>query len=188
MSGLTDDRIVGILSHLDDRAMIIMSTAIVEDCLAWALLSHFIQKLSSDEVDRMFFGYGPLSSLSAKSSLAYALGVITPEMKHDLALIKTLRNDCAHNYNQISFDDPDVSQICGKLKLPLKEGTVKFAKPLSDNLCRNKLGACVIAIVGLLAVGHAIHTIKLRVLADNFDKVREAGQKLSEEIKDRSLF
>jgi hypothetical protein len=34
MNGLTNDRIVGILSHLDDRAMIIMSTAIVEDCLA----------------------------------------------------------------------------------------------------------------------------------------------------------
>ncbi len=64
-------------------------------------------------VDPLFVGYGPLASFSAKIRLAYALYLIPPATHRDLELIRSLRNEFAHHWGPISFDD---ARISGRLE------------------------------------------------------------------------
>jgi hypothetical protein len=55
-----------------------------------------MRPLNSDLKSRLFDGYGPLSTLSAKIDLAHALSITTPEIYRELRKIQNLRNKFAH--------------------------------------------------------------------------------------------
>lgn len=49
---------------------------------------------------------GPLRSFAAKISMAYALGIYTEKIQHDLNVVRIIRNAFAHSKKLIDFDDP----------------------------------------------------------------------------------
>lgn len=59
---------------------------------------------------RLFDGYGPLGSFSAKIDIAYALGIITEQIFNDLKTIKDIRNEFAHpkELEFLTFSSPDI--------------------------------------------------------------------------------
>ena len=48
---------------------------------------------------------GPLRSLSTKISMAHALGIYDAKVKHDLDVVRTVRNAFAHSKKLIDFND-----------------------------------------------------------------------------------
>ena len=60
---------------------------------------------------RLFDGYGPMSSLSGKIDMAYALKVITKKAYDDLTTIRRLRNKFAHSMALVNFDSAEIRAL-----------------------------------------------------------------------------
>lgn len=89
--------------------------ALLEDVLKTSLTSKMVL-LSSDISGRIFGGNGPLSTISSRIDLAYALGLLSKEMRRDLHLVRKIRNDFAHTSEKINFESERVVNLCKLLK------------------------------------------------------------------------
>lgn len=103
---------------LSDRAVAVLLGAMVEDTLRIWLLSHMRDDLSADEHNRLFGPDGASGTFSNKIMLAYAVGAIGSTTRHDLDLIRTLRNEFAHSRRPITFETDVVRAVCTELKFP----------------------------------------------------------------------
>lgn len=61
----------------------------------------------------------PLQSLSAKSDMAFALGLISRREHRNLVIIRRIRNIFAHRVGQVSFSVSEISDRCAELDVPL---------------------------------------------------------------------
>lgn len=97
-----------------DRSAAILASSFLEEILEETIQSFFIE---DQAVDTLFKGYSPLATFSSKIALAYALGLITKEMKQDLDTIRKIRNHFAHNWQDVSFNTSPVSDFCRSLRI-----------------------------------------------------------------------
>jgi hypothetical protein len=104
-----DQEISEQLKQKDDRGTAIICASMVEDRLRWLLETKFIDGLSETKRDRIFAGYGPLSSFAAKTDIAFALGLVKEEVREQLQLIGQIRNKFAHNFRRVRFSDPNIA-------------------------------------------------------------------------------
>lgn len=99
----------------DDRSLAIVQTSYVERTLEDVILLHMV-RLNKDEFNGLFDGAGPLSSFSAKTKVAYALGYIGKNTRAELDRIRAIRNVFAHSRLNLRFDTPEIRSECEKLK------------------------------------------------------------------------
>src|SRR6202171_251112 len=85
----------------------LVGAAIIEEQLLRALLTK-MRPLSGEMRKRLFDGYGPLSSFSAKIDLSYALQIINKDQYDDLTVIRRIRNQFAHAMPLVNFDSPQI--------------------------------------------------------------------------------
>jgi len=79
--------------------------------------------LSNRLKPKLFEGYGPLGSFSAKIDIAYALGFITALESRTLHAVRGIRNTFAHSSNlDMSFDHEDLVEGLAKLPGEKKKG------------------------------------------------------------------
>lgn len=97
-----------------DRSAAILASSFLEEVLGETIRSFLVEDKS---VDDLFKGYSPLSTLSSKIDFAYALGLITKEMKQDLDIVRKIRNHFAHNWKDASFNTSPVSDFCRNLRI-----------------------------------------------------------------------
>jgi DNA-binding MltR family transcriptional regulator len=97
-------------SHSDQTAAIIASSA-VEVALESAIKTR-LRRLKLADTESLFGGTGPLATFSAKIQIGYALGIFGPETRHDLTLIKDIRNVFAHNAHNYSFRTKRLKEKC----------------------------------------------------------------------------
>lgn len=102
-----------------------------------------MRPLSSDLRHRLFDGYGPLNTLSAKIDLAHALSITTPEIYRELRKIQELRNKFAH---------PEVPDKIPTLEMePMKSLYERLSFPEGETGDKiHMFLACVIAITNFL--------------------------------------
>src|SRR5260221_5494128 len=74
---------------------VLLGAAIADQQLQDAILTR-MRKLSRKLENEHFTGYGPLSSLSAKIALAYALGLVDATAHKRLTVARQIRNKFAH--------------------------------------------------------------------------------------------
>ena len=60
---------------------------------------------------------GSLQSIHAKTQLAYAMGWIDDDMRHDVQQLARIRNIFAHERESPSFDDPRIQKMVMKLRM-----------------------------------------------------------------------
>jgi hypothetical protein len=102
----------------NDRATAVILGSIVESSLVHLLKGILRPDLNSD-ARRILFDYeGPIGTFSAKTALAFALGLIGPISKHDLDLIRLLRNEFAHSRRSFSFETKVAANVCLQLQTP----------------------------------------------------------------------
>jgi DNA-binding MltR family transcriptional regulator len=68
--------------------------------------------LTDKEESNLFENNGPLSTLSSRINMGYALDIYGAKAKRDLNLLREIRNAFVHSVRQIEFDTPEVAQLC----------------------------------------------------------------------------
>jgi hypothetical protein len=100
-----------------DRSAVVMFGSFIETHLERYLASKMRDALNSDDRQRLFDGNGVAATFSSKIILAYAFKLIGSITRHDLDLIRHLRNDFAHSRMPISFETPEVRAVCDQLQI-----------------------------------------------------------------------
>jgi DNA-binding MltR family transcriptional regulator len=121
MSNLSDQitELVSKICNLQARTHAevgIVGAAIIEEQLVKALLTK-MRTLSGEMKMRLFEGYGPLSSFSAKIDLSYALQIIDKRMRDDLTIIRKIRNQFAHSMSLVNFASPEIAAYFKHFKI-----------------------------------------------------------------------
>ena len=101
----------------NDRAAIILLSTFAEQGIVWAIRSK-MRKHSL--VGQLFDPDGAIGTFGAKIFVAFALDLFGTKTKHDLDLIRTLRNGCAHSDIPLRFKTPEVRAVCDHLLLPVR--------------------------------------------------------------------
>lgn len=92
-----------------DRSATIIASAIVESVLEKLL----IRQLSYHDpnlIGMLFNNQGPLSDFHGKILVAHGFGIISPNMAHELHLLKAIRNAFAHALVKIDFDTTEIKE------------------------------------------------------------------------------
>jgi hypothetical protein len=76
------------------------------------------RQLVKDISDRMLGLDGILSSFSARTDIAFAIGLLTKRTYDNLNVIRKVRNMFAHEHIDINFADKDVQALCNGFQLP----------------------------------------------------------------------
>lgn len=101
-----------------DRASVILQSAAVETLLEGLLRAKMKDGLTVNLGERIFEGNGPLSTFSSKILIGYGLRFFGPVFKHDLEIIKDLRNGFAHVRLPLSLTQPEIAGMCQNLRVP----------------------------------------------------------------------
>src|SRR5206468_13039259 len=102
----------------NDLASAVMLGAIVENAVAASVKSLMRPDINADIRRALFDHNGPLRTFSSKTATAYAFGGIGPVTRHDIDLIRELRNEFAHSRKSFDFNQKEVADVCAKLELP----------------------------------------------------------------------
>jgi hypothetical protein len=108
------EKVIGRFKDMDDRTCAIVMGAMLDQSLEALLLLH-MKPLSNDERDRLFFGFGPLGSFSAKIKIAAAFGVIGPKTLKDLEALNEIRNVFGHAAQGITFRNRAIRDRLNKM-------------------------------------------------------------------------
>jgi DNA-binding MltR family transcriptional regulator len=103
-----DKLIAQTLAKESDRGCVILGAALLADALE-DLLRSFCRDRPEDvkaTIDPLFEGYAPLSTFSARIQIAFALGILPRQLRDKIDLVRRLRNDFAHEWGPIDFEDP----------------------------------------------------------------------------------
>ncbi|MCG8060787.1 MAG: MltR family transcriptional regulator [Candidatus Thiodiazotropha endolucinida] len=84
------------------------------------LKSHLIECTQSKEL--LNGGNAPLGSFSARTNMAYCLGLITELEYKEIGYIRKIRNEFAHKVHGLSFKDQKVNDLCQNLKANTPDG------------------------------------------------------------------
>jgi hypothetical protein len=98
-----------------DRVAAIVSAALVEDALRWALNSFFLSNITDAEERELFENDGILSTFYAKIVMGYSLGLYGEVARGDLSKIKNIRNAFAHAPRPLDFTASGILSTCHKL-------------------------------------------------------------------------
>lgn len=100
-------RLSDILTDESDRGVVVILGSMVEDLLLERLLRHFVS-LTPAQKKNLTRGGGLLNSFDHRITLAQSLGLIDQEMVEMLAVLKAMRNACAHSRLDINFTTPEL--------------------------------------------------------------------------------
>lgn len=102
-----------VLNHESDMSIVIVSVSYVDACLG-ALLQSFL--LHSSVTEKLLDPRsGVLGSFSAKSDVAYSMGLIPKSIYQDLQQLGEIRNQFAHHHLSLTFSDSAIDAFCNKL-------------------------------------------------------------------------
>lgn len=98
-------------------ATVLKSVAVYENVLQQCLEA-CMRPLSAKMRVRLFNGYGPISSLAAKSDIAYAFRLLSDADYADLQIIRKVRNEFAHAQDILGFEKPQIEALVSRMQKP----------------------------------------------------------------------
>jgi hypothetical protein len=106
------------------------------------------------EKDALFSDSGILGTFSAQIWAAFFLRLIGQKTRHDLDMIRNIRNICAHDMNPIDFNSPTIASRCNELH-HARAGAKDYAAATP----REKFTAATIVIMCALFARAAVEVI-----------------------------
>jgi hypothetical protein len=82
------------------RGTVMIAVSHIDGLLKGAI-TYRVVNLTSDDEEVLFSGFGPLATFSARIRIAYALGIIGKKTRHDLDLMREIRNAWRIAANQL---------------------------------------------------------------------------------------
>jgi DNA-binding MltR family transcriptional regulator len=152
-----------------DRAEALIGASFIEKALEEAIKTKLQPKIDDPDFDYLFNENknGPVSTLSAKIRIAYALKIIDEPAMHDLDTIRELRNHFAHSLGDVAFSTPAVVALCDSLctgdRRSLLEMSVDVDQRREAPRARNLYVQCILLYSLMLSKeGDWIHRVSLR--------------------------
>lgn len=143
------------LVNESDRGCALMAAAYLDERLKELLKRFMVEDRASV---RMLEFEGAFGSFSSRINGAYCLGLIPKNVQRDLHILRKVRNEFAHKFEQIGFDDEPIKSRCGELVLDVREGK---GSP------RQSFTRAMMVIVGVIE--HAIYTCSRREVMPDHD-------------------
>jgi len=103
------------LNNESDVVVVLVGTSFLETTLGSLLQHHFAK---SCVTERLLSPRGALGTFQGKMDTAYCLGLISKRRFQDLGVIAEIRNKFAHSHLELSFQQPEVFDLCQKLQYP----------------------------------------------------------------------
>jgi len=131
-----------------DRVAVILATAKADSLLQQAIMLRLLPCPSS--VDDLLESDRGVGTLSIRISLAHRLGLIDASLARALTLLRRIRNDCAHSFDDESLDKSPHRDRIAELASPIMTSPVmrglreKCARDL-PTLSQTKLHYCVVS-------------------------------------------
>lgn len=106
--------LVHALENESERGVALVACGIMEQLLEELLRAKLV---SNAGTDRLLKGpNAPLGTLSARIDACHALGLISDIERHNLEILRRIRNDFAHK-PRVSFADDSIADRCANLKM-----------------------------------------------------------------------
>ena len=106
------------MSKESDRASAILGAAFLDYSLTELLTNSFVDdSVSIEKLLGVTSGNAPLGAFSARIELAYCLGLIPANIRHDLDIIRKVRNRFAHKLHGLSFGVEPIRGFCASLQI-----------------------------------------------------------------------
>ena len=110
------DRYAELFAGETDRGAAVLAGSYLDSLLEDMLRAKLVP---GDYLESLFDdARGPVGSFYSRTLLAYALGLLPPEVEHDLHLIRRIRNKFGHSPKILSFQTAPVSDQCRELDTP----------------------------------------------------------------------
>jgi len=94
------------LRGTSDRAAAIVGASLIDVQLEQLLIRSMVKGIRAGSLVE---GFGPLSSFRAKIRIAGCFGLLPPDVCADADLIRKIRNEFAHAYVPMSFEDQKIT-------------------------------------------------------------------------------
>jgi Mannitol repressor len=95
-----------------DRACAVLGAALLD-----ARLENLYNRRLQCYKDELLSSSGPIGAFSARIRIARALAWISTDVQYDLDVIRSIRNEFAHNFDhELSFADQSIADKCRNLK------------------------------------------------------------------------
>ena len=123
-----DETLKQIIEEIGQRPMrssIITAAALMDSMLGKVLEKYIVCDANKKDI---FSFQGPLGTFSAKIDMAYALGLISKDLRTDMNLFRKMRNLCAHELILDEKIKSDIKSMCGEFLLLKKVFKLPFAK------------------------------------------------------------
>lgn len=106
-----------------DRGCVLIMPAVTERSVESAIGRVLRLDMSNADKQDLFSQDGPLSKFSSKIALGYSMGLYGQKTRHDLSILRHLRNAFAHSRKPLRFEMEAVRDVCHTLML------IKSSKP-----------------------------------------------------------
>jgi|SRR5579883_98351 len=100
------------LNEGTDLACALIGAAAIEQALG-SLLEKYL--LAGGTTERLLDPNGILGTFSARTDMAYCLGLISKKILHNAKLIGQIRNEFAHSHLSVNFTTKSIADLCKKL-------------------------------------------------------------------------
>lgn len=147
----TYNRLSQITRDLDERGLVLTLAAFAEEALG-DLLSQFM--LPGKAANALLKGFNaPLGTFSARIKAAFALGLLTTRQQENLERLRQIRNEFAHSWEPITFDNHAVTSHIAALHYT----------PLVSEFSETKMGKvrdCISSV--LVEIGSTTSQIRMK--------------------------
>jgi DNA-binding MltR family transcriptional regulator len=153
-----------LVPKLDDATLVLLATSMVDEFLKVVLVAGFRQSIvSKKRIDDVFTGHGALATFSAKISLCALLGMTTASARHDLTILRKIRNEFAHSHKELSLQAfPSCLSLQVASKFDIQDQSEE----------RKKFKHSCLGIMGTLATSTLMRTAQARFLTKHADGVK----------------
>ena len=174
LTAQTKDGLPFLRAGLTDTETVLQGTSLIDEYLKFVLITGFNSAVVSKRlIEAVFSGHGPLATFSAKISVCTALGLVLGDVRHDLGILRNIRNDFAHSYAGPKLSD---CRQCESLRVTANVTVI------DDNLNRRKFKLSCAGILPHLAVSALLDVAKGRFISANAEAVKIEYQKMLTEI------
>lgn len=104
-----------------DRGAAIIAGSILEELLTNAIKRRLILTTKLSVSLFSFERNGAIANFAPKIDVAYAIGLIKPDLRDDLHNIRRIRNRFAHSIDPIDFKDTKVIGLCSAIRSASRE-------------------------------------------------------------------
>jgi hypothetical protein len=172
-------------AQMDDRSLAIVTTSLLEHYLGFAVMTRFGKLIQKEDYLRVFGPNAPLSALSAKINLCHSLGILVGDMRHDLTIMRKIRNDFAHGIKTLSFSDRQISDRCKslKMKIELNEDVSRAARTEERQKFIGSAQVCLISLAVILA--RNVHS--LAVTIEQAEEINRRTQEMMDKAKSSAV-